>query len=417
MRILLPLWRGTLQNTFYQDFHQGVAEALRELGHEPVQFPFAEAGRLAQDEAEKLYREVEKARPDAVLDLACWGFGLSRVTLTTQDGKQEPIFDAFDIPYAGMLLDQPCNQAINGIRAQKLYAAYPDLGHPEQMRLAFPELKLAGGIFAPPAIRQDNDRSAQRWESDRDIDVLYVGNLPSEGLERFWHNRTNAFWHESYDPEVCDAIADCALANPERSLHLSVRAALAQLGPLGPGFDFNSQLRAVENFLRFSFRYDAVVALARAGVRMRIIGRGWEKFALPGNVEPGAETNYEAFFRLAGSAKICLDASTYLDGVNDRVFSYALNRAVCFTNAAGYLRGSFGENGGIRYYSMRNLAELGEQIKSLLARSDELRETGERARQNVLSAHTWRHRVGEILGAMRLRGKAATGMLPPLPGR
>jgi Glycosyl transferases group 1 len=415
MRILLPFWRGIRENTFYQDFHQGVADALRELGHQPARFAFAERGQLPQEEAEHLYRDIEHARPDAVLDLACWGYGLSGVTLAMQNGKKEPIFNVFDVPYAGILLDQPCNQAINGIRARRLYATYPDLGHPEQVRLVFPELKLTGEIFAPPAIRPENDRSAAKWESERDIDVLYVGNMPSQALERFWHNRANAFWDESYDPEVCDAIADAALAEPERSFHLSVRAALAQLAKLPEGFDFHAQLRAVENFLRFSFRYDAVMAVARTGARMRIAGGGWEKFALPSTVELGPETGYDGFFRLAGKAKICLDASTYLDGANDRVFSYALNRAVCFTNAAGYLRGSVGDC--MRYYSMRNLPELGEQIKMLLARPEILRETGERARQAVLSAHTWRHRTSEILKGMRLESKTGASILPPVPGR
>ena len=417
MRILLPFCRSVPERTFYQDFHQGVTEALRELGHEPIRFSFATMGEPPREEAQALYRQIERGNFSAVLDLACWGYGLSQITLVMQDGSKQPIFDVFNVPYAGMLLDQPYNQAINGIQARRLYAAYPDLGHPEQMRLVFPELRLQGEIFAPPAIRPENDRSAAQWGSSRDIDVLYVGNLASDSLERFWHNRANGYWHDSYNPVVCDAIADAALAQPDRSFHLSVQAALAQLGKPPPGFDFGSQLRAVECFLRVNFRYDAVVSLARSGIHMRVIGKGWDKIGLPANVELGAETDYDGFFRLAGQAKICLDASTYLDGANDRVFSYALNRAVCFTNAASYLRRAFGKNDGMRFYSMRNLSELGEQVKMLLARPNELREAGERARQAVLSSHTWRHRVGGILDAMRLGSDTMTGVLPPVPRR
>ena len=104
-----------------------------------------------------------------------------------------------------------------------------------------------------------------------------------------------------------------------------------------------------------------------------------------------------------------------LDGVNDRVFSYALSRAVCFTNAEGYLRPAFGEDNGLCFYSMRNLSELGEQVKSLLARPDALRESGERAREVVVSSHTWRHRVGDMLGAMRPKPGIGSGVLPPVP--
>jgi hypothetical protein len=144
-------------------------------------------------------------------------------------------------------------------------------------------------------------------------------------------------------------------------------------------------------------------------------GRGWDKVALPATVGFNAETNYDGFFRLAGQATICLNASTYLDGASDRLFSYALNRAVCFTNAAGYLRRDFGEDNGMYFYSMRNPSELGERVKALLTRPDALREAGARARETVLSLHTWRHRVGDILRQMQLGSGAMTGVLPPVP--
>ncbi|CAN0492509.1 unnamed protein product, partial [Phaeothamnion confervicola] len=156
---------------------------------------------------------------------------------------------------------------------------------------------------------------------ERDIDVLYVGNLVPEALERFWNDQGNRLWQCAYDPGFCDALANAAADQPERSLHLSVAASIAAMGAPPAGFDFNAQLRAVECFLRFIFRRDAVTELARSGVRMQVVGRGWDQLNLPANVRFTATTNYEDFFLLAGRAKICVDASTYLDGVNDRVFS------------------------------------------------------------------------------------------------
>jgi hypothetical protein len=58
----------------------------------------------------------------------------------------------------------------------------------------------------------------------------------------------------------------------------------------------------------------------------------------------------------------------------------------------------FGENGGVRFYSMRNVSELGERVKTLLASPDALREAGELGRESVLASHTWRRRVGDIPG-------------------
>ncbi|MEO8003855.1 MAG: glycosyltransferase [Betaproteobacteria bacterium] len=415
MQILLPILRDQREQTFYQDFHRGLADGLRALGHEPVEFSFQSLGEPRQEEAERLLRQLDGAKIGAVLDLCCWAYGLSQITLEMQGSARKSIFDVFDIRYVGLLCDQPYHQALNGIGAQQRYAAYPDRGHPEQVKLAFPDFKLTGEIFVPPAIRPANDRSVHKGSPDRSIDVLYVGNLETLALDRFWNDRLSLFWQGEYDPVFCDALTETALSEPDRSFHLNIQTTLEKLGPPIPGFLFNPQMRAVETYLRYVLRRNAVVALARSGVRMRVVGRGWDTIQLPSNVELQGETNYEEFFKLAGQAKICLDASMYLDGANDRVFSYALNGAVCFTNAAGYLRGAFGENQGMCFYSMRDLAGLVEQVKALLARPDAIRAAGERAREIVLSSHTWRSRVGDLLGALPPKPAEAGGRMTSIP--
>lgn len=138
------------------------------------------------------------------------------------------------------------------------------------------------------------------------------------------------------------------------------------------------------------------MALAASGVRLHLVGKGWNVATLPQNVDLEGETSYDGMFQLAARARICLDASTYLDGANDRVFSYALNGALCLTNASGYLREAFGD-GEIGFYSMRDLNGLGEQVKTLLAQPAALREAGQRARKTVLASHTWRNRMEDLL--------------------
>jgi hypothetical protein len=398
VRILIPFWLGVPDRCFYQEFMTGVTEALRELGHEPSYFPFNDAGKVTRDEAGSLYRQVDRNRPDVLLDLACWGCALSRVTVPRPGDEQVPIFAAYDIPYAAVLLDQPFNQALGSICASRLHAVYPDLGHPSQVRLMQPGLKLSGEIFAPPAVRPANDRSGREG---RPIDVLYVGNLDVGATERFWHDRVHRRFPVGFDAEFCDAVVEAVVAEPERSLHVSVDEVLRRT-PRPPSFDLGMHWRCVELFLRHVFRRDAVLALAQAGLRIHVVGKDWRRLALPPDVELQEPTDYEGIFRLAGAAKICLDASTYLDGANDRVFSYAVNRALCFTNAAGYLRSALGEDRGLRFYSFRRLSQLVQEIQEWLARPEPLREMGERAHASVLAAHTWRHRLEHILGAIVL---------------
>jgi len=260
------------------------------------------------------------------------------------------------------------------------------------MRWTFPNLHPAVETIAPPGVRVTSEQPQPDGPSHRTIEVLYVGNLDLRLAERFWAEPWANF--AGFDPAFCDQVAEILLREPEASLHRAVETVVATR-PLTSDFPMWAHLSYLELFRRHRYRRDAVVGLARAGIRMVVVGRQWDQLSLPINVRVLPPTDYEGMFRLAASAKICLDVSTYIDGVNDRVFSYALNRAVCFTNAAGYLRDA--ESAGIRFYSVRSTAALVEEIRQLLARPQQAVEEGEIARQTVLRAHTWQHRVQDIL--------------------
>ena len=393
----MPFCRGVPGAGFYSDFHKGITEALGELGHQAGVPSFAAIGEATEHDMRELWRHVSRGDSDVLLDLCCWGAALSERPFPERDRAAAPFFENSDMAWAGMLFDHPYNQLIHAIRARRTFATYPDLGHSAQARLVYPGLHLAGEIFAPPAARRQNDRS---WPSPaaRTIDVLYVGNLDARALSRPWRDPSAGL--PRAEAAFRDAIADAVLAQPERSLHLSVAEAVRAFGPLPQDSYFYNHLRTVEWHLRAAFRRDAVVALARSGVDMRVVGSGWEAANLPPNVARTPPVDYEGFLALAGQAKTCLDASTYLDGANDRVFNYAINGAVCFTNAAGYLEREF-PDGSMRFYSLKRPAELGDAVRALLARPEELRAAGEAARARVLAAHTWRHRLEALLPALR----------------
>lgn len=412
MRFLLPLCRGAPARSFYQDFHQGLSDGLRALGHDPRMFLFGRLGEPTQAEAEELVRHLERDRIDAVIDIACWGYGLSGITVTTADGSRQPIFDLFDVACVGMLFDHPYNQAVNGIRSRRLLVTCPDRDHPNQMPLAFPGLRLDGMAFIPPAVRPLNDCSEAGEKARKPIDVLFIGNFVPAATERFWKDTGNPLWSAEYDAGFCDALADALVARPEQALHLGAMEVMAALGRTIENLNVNRQLRAVEWFLRHRIRRDAVSALAGAGIRMSVAGDGWDEAGLPANVQRLAATDYDGFFRLAAQARICLDASTYLNGANDRVFSYLLNRAVCFTNARGYLAEVLAPGQGVHFYSLLALPALADEIRSLLARPEVLREEAERGREIVRSAHTWKQRLPDVLAALG-PARAAAAPSPP----
>jgi hypothetical protein len=400
MRILIPSWSGAPARGFYRHFQQGLTRALCECGHEPLSSPFAQIGQFSAEEANALYTLLTHNRPAAVIDLACWGHAFSQIAVNTGGGVR-PIFDTFEMPYLGLLLDQPFNQPLNRVVAERLYAAYPDLGHPPLVPLVFPNLRVSGDTIAPTAIQTEDERSAAGEFSQRTIDVLYIGNLDPGALERFWHALPGRSPAVGLNPVFCDRLADTVLAAPDCSLHSSTLDVLRDFGERPAGFSVGRHLQAVELHVRHVFRRDALLAVARTGVRMMVVGKGWSSLDLPTTVQLRDYIDYEGIFGLAARARIALDASTYMDGANDRVFGYALNRAVCFTNATGYLRSRMVPEGGLQFYSMRRLPELGERIVTLLGQPQTLQDAAERARAAVLCAHTWRHRIEPLLDRLR----------------
>jgi hypothetical protein len=317
MRVLIPFWLGAPERTFYQEFVRGISNALRELGHEPIYLPFNGWGSCTPAESQSLVTLVQRDRPDAVLDIACWGYALSLSTTPR-------IFCADDIPYAGMLLDHPFNQWLDEIQASRLFAVCPDLGHPHQLKLMSPDLTIAGTVFLPPAVDPASARSSADQSVGRSIDTLYVGNLQPRYSKRFWHEPGFTTERRGFDPAFCDAVADAVVARPERSLHLAVEETW-RAGSWMELLELSTNMRYLELHFRHLFRREAVATLARSGVRIHIVGKGWNWLLPAANVIVHEPVPYDAMLRLAGAARICIDASTYLDGANDRVFSYAVN--------------------------------------------------------------------------------------------
>ena len=383
MRIVLPFCPA-VPHGFYHDFFQGLSEAIRDRGDQAAPLEMKAVGEHDAAEAAAFYRELERGC-DLVLDLCSWGYSLTGFGVPRPPGPPQPVLDAFGARYVGMLFDQPYFQPINVVRAQRLYATFPDLGHREQAELVFPDLRLAGHAFAPPAVRAQNARPA----AERDIDVLYFGNLDLAALARPWRGGATE--------AVCEAVAESVRARPERPFHHAVSEARGSGAWAPTPQELAAVVRMLELYVRNTFRHDAVLALARAGLRLTVVGRGWEGIALPPNVQRSAPLAYEELFRLAGRSRVCIDASTYLSGANDRIFNYALNGAVCATNATGYLQPAMGDDAWLLFYSLRELDALAERIRALLAEPRRLQEMGEAAKRAVLAHHTWHSRLETIV--------------------
>lgn len=388
MDFLLPICTGVAPRSFYQDFAAAIQAALAELGHRSSRFEFAAIGEVTPREADTFFRWSREARCDAVIDLACWAWRLSQARLWRGEEIGDTVLDDLGATYLAMLFDQPYFQALPGIQSRSLALAYSDRNHPAIIDKIYPSLGARARAFVPPATSLSNDRSPLRW-SEKHIEVLFVGNLHPEGSEPFRGSGPEA--------RAYDATAELALADSGRPLHECAGEALRDTGiELAPG-EYVELLRASEYFLRQTIRRRLVTAVASSGVPMQVYGSGWDAIGLPANVAIHAATDYPAFMKLLGSARIYLDASTYVGGANDRIFHCAINRTAFFTNARAYPAEIFAGDAGAFFYSFDQLHDLGERIRSLLSRPAALEARAERSREIALGGHLWRHRVETML--------------------
>ena len=391
MRFLLLGHTNVTPGSFFQDYLAGIAQAARDMGHDTVSFGYAQIGEASPAERDALYRLVLNKDFDVVIDPCCWGYALSEARLWDGSSRGEALFDSIDAAYIGLLCDQPYYQPLQGIISNRLYAAVPDLTHAAQIALTLPALHLTSTCFTPPAARVENDRSLP-W-SQRDIDLLYVGNLKRDALERPWR----------HSPEAphCDRLADRALASPDSPLHEVMLDMVREEQLAATPDDMMLWLQRVEYFLRARLRQDAVRSAAASGLRMTIVGEGWEPPTggdWPSTVTIRPSLSYEEFFVLAGRSKMALDASTYLNGANDRIFNLLVNRCLPVTNASGWLAKEFAGQ-GMRFYSMKHLDDLGSLLHQSLTTS--LADEMDAARSFALERHTWRQRLGTMLDMIR----------------
>lgn len=387
MRILLPFNKGAIHASFYTNFHAGLVEGVRALGHEALVFGHEDIEQSSPAEQQALYRALAQQPCDAVFDLCCWAHCLSQARVWDGSSAGESLFDSLEMAYVGLLFDHPWFQPLPAVHSARLYASVPDLSNAAQLALIYPGIKLLGTAFAPPAIDARNDRSGER--RPRDIPLLYIGNLHNEALQRLWRDDREA--------ALFDDAADLALAEAELPLHEVLARVLQSHGRQMEAGVALDMLRPVEYFRRTRFRLDAVRAAAASGATMHVVGNGWDQASLPGNVTLHPLVDYDALLETVSRAQVCLDASTYAQGANDRVFNYMLNGAVTFTNSRGFLGKAYGPDDGLQFYALGDAGALTEALREWLAAPARRHAAAARAREVTLATQTWRHRVQAML--------------------
>lgn len=189
---------------------------------------------------------------------------------------------------------------------------------------------------------------------------------------------------------IVDYVIEFLLKNPEYPLETGFEQVLLQFGEK----DYRELAKAcmelageyVDFYLRITTRMRIIRALLHEGVTVTVCGRGWEEAGFSeqerANLQIiGEELPYtEVIEKMADSKAVLNVMPWFKDGSHERVLMALMNGAVSVTDASGYIKEIFGEN-GVVYYDICRPELAAKEIKKRLQSVEQLESLAERGKR------------------------------------
>lgn len=301
------------------------------------------------------------------------------------DGYKIPCYNiAADHPYFyhDRLAELPADYhhiSIDRLQEQYFREFYPEFHHE-----GF--LPLAGTML-------DGDAGEKRY------DVIMTGNYTELSFfEPYinWINDEYAAFYRGIINELIEkpyqTVEQVALAHCEREM----------------GKEPNSELRIalskmifIDMYVRNYWRGKVVRTLVDAGIKVDVVGKGWEKLEdvkHPENLILHPQTDSLTCLEMIKQSKISVNVMPWFkDGAHDRVFNSILNGAVCVSDTSKYLCEELAEGEGVCYYNLENVDKLPIKMKDLLQDEKQMQDIVSRGRAKVLDMHTWAKRAEQVV--------------------
>lgn len=303
------------------------------------------------------------------------------------------IWDGYKIPCYNIAADHPY---FYHDRLAELPADYHHISidrlQEQYFREFYPEFRHEG--FLPLAgTMLDGDAGEKRY------DVIMTGNYTELSFfEPYinWINDEYAAFYRGIINELIEkpyqTVEQVALAHCEREM----------------GKEPNSELRIalskmifIDMYVRNYWRGKVVRTLVDAGIKVNVVGKGWEKLEdvkHPENLILHPQTDSLTCLEMIKQSKISVNVMPWFkDGAHDRVFNSILNGAVCVSDTSKYLCEELAEGEGVCYYNLENVDELPIKMKDLLQDEKQMQDIVSQGRAKVLDMHTWAKRAEQVV--------------------
>ncbi len=342
-------------------------------------------------ESAKKARRFLKVGETALVTFNFQGLEREEGIYRTREGY---LWEEFQVPCFNIVADHPYfyHDRLKDL-PENYYHISIDRRHQEYFEKFYPEYKSLG--FLPLA---GTELQAERENGDgRTMDVIMTGNyteLPFFEPYIHWINDEYAAFYRGIIDDLllhteC-TVEEKALEHCEREMGENTIEDLR--GAL-------NKMIFIDLYIRNYWRGKAVAELADAGIRVDVVGKGWEKLPVshPENLVIHPQTDSLACLRMLRHAKVSLNVMPWFkDGAHDRVFNSILNGAVCVTDKSRYLCEELKEGEGVSYYELSKIEELPGIVRGLLQQEQVRHRMIQDGRGIVEKRHTWEQRAGQI---------------------
>ena len=260
------------------------------------------------------------------------------------------------------------------------------------------------------------ERKAEDW-SHRDIDVLYAGNLSRFLIEQLIPDFGQ--FTELDGAELSNRVLQKLVQQPTLTTEqvieeeLNQIIATQQVGQLTLHEQKRTELltdeklqyyinefRFLDGFAVSFYREQAVRVLVEHGIKVHVLGIGWEKcdwtnnpnFIFEGKVEATEVMDYMM------RSKIVLNTLTWFkDGSHDRIFNGMLCGAAVLSDTSTYLEEQFENHVDMELFRLQDIMNLPKLVTDLLADEEHLQQMACKGRQKAEINHIWGNRLDQII--------------------
>lgn len=381
----IVMFIGGIETQAY--FSLQMKKAFEELGHEVCVFDYEKSWQTLSD----LIRFCGNGNT-VMITFNFHGICGEEI-FRDDDGKW--FWDDLHIPCYNIIVDHPLyyHKFIED-RPKNYVHLSIDKNHEKYMKRFFPD--VVNGPFLPLAGTQLCPTNEILPIKDRPIDVCFAGNYsPASHFDKYVNR------HGSEYAEFYKSIIDELLANPHRTMEEVAEEKMhevfedlteEQIKDTMPSFCI------MDLMIRGLMREKAVQVLVDAGIKVHLVGGGWEELECehPENMVQYGTMNSAGCLEIQKKSKICLNVMPWFkQGAHDRIFNTMLNGGVCVTDTSEYLEEVLtGED--VAFFSLKEIDKLPKIVKELLSDPERMQKMADHGYETAHNYHSWAKRA-EIL--------------------